>query len=323
MADMAILVDTTRCTACRGCQVACKQWNCNQPEGTEFFGLNPSGTAAPYGNSCDAQTSTIGPVPPSASPGYQNPVDLSYMTYRVVRFFVDDNALRKDRDADGNWNFISWACFHCLEPLCVDRCAVGAMKIDAGTGFVYIDPDLCTGCMDCAAGAGPDLGCPWDIPKQGRNALGQLKASKCHGCFARVAGSYPPDAAGNSDQYQAGDNDIASKSLIGGGWEVSPPVVGDLAPACVTACPTSALQFGDRADVLAVAYNRATDPEVLADFPNACVFGNGDYGEPETRVIMVLNQDPSYYKAKPAQVFLTAPTPPRWWFLPDLCKPCP
>jgi len=29
MAEKAILYDPTRCTACRGCQAACKQWNEN------------------------------------------------------------------------------------------------------------------------------------------------------------------------------------------------------------------------------------------------------------------------------------------------------
>ena len=51
----SILVDTTRCTGCRGCQVACKQWN-NLP-GTET-----------------KQTGS-----------YQNPSDASFETYKVVR----------------------------------------------------------------------------------------------------------------------------------------------------------------------------------------------------------------------------------------------
>ena len=29
MAEQAILFDASKCTACRGCQVACKQWNEN------------------------------------------------------------------------------------------------------------------------------------------------------------------------------------------------------------------------------------------------------------------------------------------------------
>lgn len=32
MAEKAILYDPTRCTACRGCQVACKQWNENDDQ---------------------------------------------------------------------------------------------------------------------------------------------------------------------------------------------------------------------------------------------------------------------------------------------------
>ncbi len=52
----SILADTSKCTACRGCQVACKQWN----------GL--PGT----------QTKQLGT--------YQNPQDLSAETWKLVRF---------------------------------------------------------------------------------------------------------------------------------------------------------------------------------------------------------------------------------------------
>ena len=31
------LIDTTKCTGCRGCQVACKQWNQLPAEKTKFF----------------------------------------------------------------------------------------------------------------------------------------------------------------------------------------------------------------------------------------------------------------------------------------------
>ena len=52
----SILVDTSKCTACRGCQISCKQWN--QLPGT--------------------QTQNVGT--------YENPKDLSSDTYKVVRF---------------------------------------------------------------------------------------------------------------------------------------------------------------------------------------------------------------------------------------------
>ena len=33
----SFLIDTTKCTGCRGCQVACKQWNQLKAENTHFF----------------------------------------------------------------------------------------------------------------------------------------------------------------------------------------------------------------------------------------------------------------------------------------------
>ena len=51
-----IIMDTTRCTACRGCQVACKQWN----------GLPGTKTRQ--------------------SGSYQNPPDMGFETCKVVRF---------------------------------------------------------------------------------------------------------------------------------------------------------------------------------------------------------------------------------------------
>ena len=52
----AFLIDTTLCTACRGCQIACKQWN-----------QLPATTTSNWGS-------------------MQNPKDLSYDTYKLVRF---------------------------------------------------------------------------------------------------------------------------------------------------------------------------------------------------------------------------------------------
>ena len=37
MSGKSFLVDLTKCTGCRGCQVACKQWNQLEGEKTTFF----------------------------------------------------------------------------------------------------------------------------------------------------------------------------------------------------------------------------------------------------------------------------------------------
>ncbi|RQW78967.1 MAG: hypothetical protein EHM79_21020, partial [Geobacter sp.] len=59
MAGKAVLVDVSRCIGCRACQVACKQWNELPAEKTKNTGT------------------------------FQNPPDLSGMTYTVVRFKED------------------------------------------------------------------------------------------------------------------------------------------------------------------------------------------------------------------------------------------
>ena len=56
MGTKSFFIDTTKCTACRSCQVACKQWNELPAEKTTNRGT------------------------------YQNPADLSAQTYTLVRF---------------------------------------------------------------------------------------------------------------------------------------------------------------------------------------------------------------------------------------------
>jgi Fe-S-cluster-containing dehydrogenase component len=315
--------------------VACKQWNDLPAEKTKFFGCEPSGT--PLYPSVYPQAN-LGPAPPKPTQvsGYQNPVDLSFVTYTLLRFFGDQDVradrciglgpgcvsdisdyLNKTGNWNGQWNFMKWGCFHCLEPRCVEYCEqtgasgvsgydsqwTSAMRQDPTTGFVWVDDTICTGCMHCGAGIGPN-GCYWNIPRQGHAAAqsGPL-ASKCHGCIhpakKRVGDTYDATATGNTDQYQAGDNDIASKSLLQLVGNPSGPSAGaSLLPACVTACPNGALQFGDHDDVITAANARAVDPQVLADYPcGVHVFGLGNYGEPETRFIMVLTEVPDWYQA--------------------------
>ena len=114
----SILVDTTRCTGCRGCQVACKQWN----------GLPGTKTQ---------QTGT-----------YQNPPDMSHETYKVVRF-----AEGRDEKGKPYWHFFSDMCRHCVNP----PCAAGGDEIvhDEATGAVYYPKGNKAIDFDTAQGACP------------------------------------------------------------------------------------------------------------------------------------------------------------------------
>ncbi len=118
------LIDGTKCIGCRGCQVACKQWNELPAEKTEFFG----------------------------GPGYQNPAHLSSKTYTLIKY----REVMKDGKLKG-WVFHKDQCQHCLEPACVSACIVGALEKTASGPVVWEDKK-CIGCRYCM------LACPFNVP---------------------------------------------------------------------------------------------------------------------------------------------------------------
>ena len=113
--DMVKLIDTTRCTACRGCQVACKQWNGLPGKRTRNFG------------------------------SYQNPPGLQGNTMTLIRFqeHVDDKGNFK-------WLFRKDGCMHCTDAACVKVCSTGALYYTE-FGTVALKDSLCIGCKDCVA----------------------------------------------------------------------------------------------------------------------------------------------------------------------------
>lgn len=122
----SFLVDTTLCTACRGCQVACKQWHDLPAEETVNRG------------------------------SYQNPADLSFDTYKLVRMReeVIDGKLR--------WLFFPDQCRHCIEP--PSEATAGeptAIFTEAATGAVIYTAG--TRELDAAE---ISESCPYDIPRK-------------------------------------------------------------------------------------------------------------------------------------------------------------
>ncbi len=112
--DRTFLIDTTRCTGCRSCQVACKQWNQMKAEETTFF----------------------------QGEGYQNPAHLSENTLTAVKFI---DGWRYGRN---EFAFYKEMCMHCNEPACVSVCPVSAF-IKTPEGPVIYDAKRCIGCRFC------------------------------------------------------------------------------------------------------------------------------------------------------------------------------
>jgi formate dehydrogenase iron-sulfur subunit len=143
MADRSFFIDTTKCTACRGCQIACKQWN-----------MNPATKTVQRGS-------------------HQNPEDLSYSTFKLVRF--------SELEENGKpvWYFFTDQCRHCTTPPCkmvAESLKVNAITQDEATGAVLYDPKVKVKEKDFKEIRGA---CPWDIPRRDEKTQGMAKCTMC------------------------------------------------------------------------------------------------------------------------------------------------
>jgi formate dehydrogenase iron-sulfur subunit len=171
---------------------------------------------------------------------YQNPEDLSYETFKVVRF-----ADGRKEDGKPYWHFFSDQCRHCIEPPCLDAIAGhvegGGVKDDATGAVLY---------KEAAAKVPFEAvreSCPFNIPRQNP----KTKAlAKCTLCFDRISRNRPP--------------------------------------ACVQSCPTGAMVFGDRKEILELAARRVE--ELKKSYPKAKALNPDD-----VRVIYVVTDDPRKY----------------------------
>lgn len=134
-------IDLTKCTACRGCQVACKQWKKLPAEKTENWG------------------------------SHQNPKDLSGKTLKLVRFseVVQDGKMQ--------WLFFPEQCRHCVEPPCLDAMEVpGSIIHDPDTGaVVYTELTAKEKDKDAFRAS-----CPYDIPRVNQETGLVMKCDMCN-----------------------------------------------------------------------------------------------------------------------------------------------
>jgi len=207
--EKTFFIDTTKCTACRGCQVACKQWNQRPGEKTYNQG------------------------------NHQNPPDLSANTWKVVRF----------SEAVGekvNWYFFPDQCRHCVSPPCkevADGKAKGAVIHDEKTGAVIFSPKVKIKAEDFKE---VKEACPYNIPRLSGAGI----MAKCTMCFDRI-----------------------KEGML---------------PACVKACPTGTMSFGDRKAMLDLANKRLA--EAKGKYKEVSL-ANAD----DVRVIYLLVDEPKKY----------------------------
>ena len=126
-----MFIDTTRCIACKACQVACKQWNRLPAEQTENFGT------------------------------LQNPADLSSSTFRLVR--MQEQII----DGEVRWLFFPDQCRHCRVAPCLLRARNGsAIYQDEDTGAVLYTSETVN-----LNGQEITEACPYNVPRRNNDGV--------------------------------------------------------------------------------------------------------------------------------------------------------
>lgn len=176
----------------------------------------------------------------------QNPPQLSAKTFTVVKFDEIEDA-----QAPGGLRYVfsKRQCMHCVDPACVSACPVTALH-KTETGAVAYDASKCIGCRYCV------WACPFGAPTADWDSLAP-KIHKCTGCSDRAGEIAPAERNGR----KLSDEEAKSFLAVHG------------KPACVSQCPTGALKYGDRDELLAEARKR------IADNPKR--YFNHIYGEKE------------------------------------------
>lgn len=139
MTQRGFLVDISRCSGCKGCQVACKQENNTRPHW--------DGGAGSTGN-------------------LKGSVD-----YRRVVFTSPDRKTNTDPTTQVR-RFVSTACYHCDNPACLKVCPGRAITKRAD-GVVLIKHNKCIGCRSC------QWACPYGAPRYNGIARKMQKCTMC------------------------------------------------------------------------------------------------------------------------------------------------
>jgi len=150
------------------------------------------------------------------------------------------------------WTIMHKKCFHCNEANCERVCPEKA--IFKHEGWTVIDQDRCIGCGACVNA------CVYNVPQvsgfdhlndAGQKIVKKDRSHKCNAC-------------------------TLNKREI---------------PACVNTCPSYALLYGNRQEMLKIAKERVK--ELQKDFPRASVYGMDEFGG--LGVITVLRDRPEKY----------------------------
>lgn len=148
-----MFVDTSICTGCKACQVACKEWNGLDPEPAHF--------------KSDPDTRLL--ATNFTGNSYDNTGKLSSTDWRHVEFIEQFNEQRRG----SRWLFMSDSCKHCTDAACLNVCPVKAIE-RTDLGNVIIRQDKCVGTKAC------NRACPYGVARYSEKSHTSRKCTLCN-----------------------------------------------------------------------------------------------------------------------------------------------
>ena len=122
IADVAKLIDVSKCIGCKACQSACMEWNDLRDEvGTNRGSLD-------------------------------NPSNLTEHSWTVMRFYEEELPGRGLQ-----WLIVKDGCLHCEDPGCLRACPAPGAIVQLANGIVDFQQDQCIGCGYCQTGCPFDI----------------------------------------------------------------------------------------------------------------------------------------------------------------------
>ena len=116
-AEVAKLIDVSKCIGCKACQVACMEWNDVRDEIGSNVGV------------------------------YDNPPDLSGASWTVMRY-----AEVEPEPGKLEWLIRKDGCMHCADPGCLKSCPAPGAIVQFSSGIVDFHQENCIGCGYCISG---------------------------------------------------------------------------------------------------------------------------------------------------------------------------
>jgi formate dehydrogenase iron-sulfur subunit len=116
-ANVAKLIDVSKCIGCKACQVACMEWNDTRDDIGSNHGV------------------------------YDNPMDLTENSWTVMRY-----AEVELEQGKLEWLIRKDGCMHCAEPGCLKACPAPGAVVQYSNGIVDFHEENCIGCGYCITG---------------------------------------------------------------------------------------------------------------------------------------------------------------------------